>query len=75
MNNYTIITSDKSKKTALIICAIGGVFGAHDFYLGRIGAGILKLLTCNIACFGWIIDLIKISSGSYKDNAGAPLRK
>lgn len=75
MTNYTTITSDKSKKTALILCAIGGMFGVHDFYLGKIGAGILKLFTANLFCIGWILDLIKIASGIYKDNAGAPVRK
>lgn len=75
MTKYMTITSDKSKKTALILCAFGGMFGVHDFYLGKIGAGIFKLLTANLFCFGWIIDLIKIASGSYLDNAGMPVRK
>ena len=72
---YTTFTSDKSKKTALIICAIGGIIGLHDFYLGRIGSGIVKLITCNYFSIGWIVDLIKISTGGYRDNAGAPLRR
>ena len=72
---YTTFTSDKSKKTALIICAIGGIWGIHDFYLGRIGSGIVKLFTCNCFSIGWIVDLIKISTGGYRDNAGAPLRR
>lgn len=74
-DNYVTITSDKSKKTALICCAIGGIFGVHDFYLGKIGSGIVKIFTANWFCIGWFMDLIKIASGSYKDNAGAPLRK
>ncbi|MDV4150359.1 TM2 domain-containing protein [Clostridium sp. AL.422] len=72
---YTTITSDKSKKKALIICAIGGIWGIHDFYLGKIGSGIVKFFTCNYFSIGWIVDLIKISTGGYKDNVGAPLRK
>ena len=73
--NYTTITSDKSKKKALIICAIGGIFGAHDFYLGKIGKGLIKLFTVNFFGIGWFIDLISIATGGYKDNAGAPLRR
>ena len=73
--NYTTITSDKSKKTTLIVCLIGGIFGAHDFYLGKIGKGIIKLFTCNLCGIGWVIDLIKISTGGYRDNANAPIRK
>lgn len=73
--NYATVTSDKSKKKALIICAIGGMFGAHQFYVGNIGKGLLYLCTAGLACFGWIADLIKISTGSFKDNSGALLRK
>ncbi|MBE6052935.1 MAG: TM2 domain-containing protein [Clostridium sartagoforme] len=72
---YTTITSDKSRKITLIICAIAGMIGVHDFYLGRVGSGFIKLLTCNYFSIGWIVDLIKISTGAYKDNVGAPLRK
>jgi len=77
MGDYTTITSDKSKQTALILCLLGfiGIGGIHDFYLGKYGAGIIKLLTVNIFGIGTILDLIKISSGGYRDNAGAPLRK
>lgn len=72
---YVVRTSSKDKKTALILCVLVGLFGIHDFYLGRIGSGILKLLTANIFGIGWIADIIKIASGTYKDGAGEPLRK
>ncbi|MDD2518715.1 MAG: TM2 domain-containing protein [Bacilli bacterium] len=73
--NYTTVTSDKSKKTALICCAAGGLFGVHQFYVGNIGKGFLYAFTMGLFIFGWIGDLIKISTGSFRDNAGAPLRK
>ena len=72
---YVVRTSSKDKKTALILCVLVGLFGIHDFYLGRIGSGILKLLTANLFAFGWIADIIKIATGTYKDGAGEPLRK
>lgn len=77
MGDYTTVTSDKNKKTALILCLIGflGIGGIHDFYLGKYGAGIIKLITVNFFGIGTILDLIKISSGGYRDNVGAPLRK
>lgn len=75
MANYTTITSDKSKKKALILCIFGGVLGLHDYYLGNIVKGIIKSLTANFFLIGWVHDLIKISTGGYKDNTGAPLRK
>lgn len=75
MTNYTTITSDKSKKTALILCVLLGYLGVHYFYVGRIGKGILYLFTGGIFCIGWIVDIIKIASGGFTDNVGAPLRQ
>ena len=75
MANYVTQTSDKSKKTALILCILGGFFGLHLFYVGKIGKGLLYFITAGLFCFGWIADIIKISTGGFKDNAGAPLRQ
>lgn len=77
MANYTTISSDKNKQTALLLCCLGflGIGGIHDFYLGKIGSGIIKIITVNWVFIGTIIDLVKISSGSYTDNSGQPLRQ
>lgn len=75
MANYTTQTSDKSKKTALILCACLGYFGIHYFYVGRIGKGILYFCTFGLCGIGWIVDIIKIASGGFTDNVGAPLRQ
>lgn len=77
MNNYTTITSDKSKKTATMLCALGflGFGGIHDFYLGKIGIGAIKFFTCNFFFLGTVYDIIKLATGGYRDNADAPLRK
>lgn len=77
MANYTTITSDKNKGTAMGLCCLGFICigGIHDFYLGNYGKGIIKLVTANWFMVGTLLDLIKIASGGYKDNSGAPLRK
>ncbi len=75
MANYTTITSDRSKKTALWCCILGGLFGVHQFYVGKFGKGFLYLFTVGLFGIGWIIDIIKIASGNFLDNAGAPLRQ
>lgn len=56
-----------NKKTALILCSLGFIWlgGIHDFYLGKFGSGIVKLLTINWFLFGTIIDLVKLSNDSY----------
>lgn len=75
MANYVTNTSDKKKVTALILCLVGGIFGLHYFYVGRVGKGLLYIFTCGLFCIGWILDLLTIALGGFKDNAGAPLRK
>lgn len=75
MANYVTGTSDKSKKTAQILCACGGFLGLHQYYVGNIGKGLLYTCTFGLFLFGWIGDLIKISLGSFRDNVGAPLRQ
>ena len=74
-HKYVVRTSPKSKQTTLILVIVVGLLGVHDFYVGRIGMGILKLFTCNFFGIGWIIDMVKVASGSYKDGAGEPIRK
>lgn len=75
MSNYVTQTSDKKKTTALLLCIFLGFFGVHLFYVGRIGKGILYLLTGGLFAVGWIIDIISIATGSFRDNVGAPLRE
>lgn len=52
MANYVTGTSDKKKSTALILCIFGGIFGLHNFYVGRIGRGILFFFTMGIFGIG-----------------------
>lgn len=65
--------SPKSKNTALILCALLGLLGIHRFYAGKIGSGLLYFLTFGLFGLGWIYDIIKIASGTFKDGNGWPL--
>ena len=47
-----------------------GVFGAHRFYVGKIGTGILMLLTLGGLGIWSLIDFIIIAVGSFKDKQG-----
>lgn len=67
--------SSKSKVLALLLCIFFGVVGAHRFYVGKAGTGILYFFTAGLCGFGWIIDIILIATGSFKDKFGLPLRQ
>ena len=60
--------SGKSKWVALILCFLLGFFGAHYFYVGRVKMGVLYLLTGGLFGFGWLIDLIRIAAGVFRDS-------
>lgn len=47
----------KNKTTALILCILFGYFGAHKFYEGKTGMGLLYLFTFGLFGIGWIIDI------------------
>ncbi len=65
----------KSKTVALILCILGffGFGGLHRMYVGKVGSGVLHLLTYGLCAFGTIFDLISILSGGFRDSYGQPL--
>lgn len=48
----------KNKWAAFFLCLFLGYLGVHKFYEGRVGLGILYLLTFGLLGFGWFIDTI-----------------
>lgn len=67
--------SQKSKMTALLLCIFLGGLGFHRFYVRKIGTGILYLFTVGLFGIGWLVDIIVIAAGSFKDEFGLPLRQ
>ena len=49
-----------NKWIAFLLCFFLGTFGAHKFYEGKIGLGVLYLFTCGLFGIGWLIDWIVI---------------
>jgi TM2 domain-containing membrane protein YozV len=62
--------SEKSRLVTLLFVVLLGFLGVHRFYVGKIGTGILMILT--LGGFGiWaLIDLIFIAVGSFRDKEG-----
>lgn len=50
----------KNKWVAFFLCLFLGYLGAHKFYEGKAGMGILYLFTCGLFFIGVVIDLITI---------------
>ncbi len=67
--------SDKKRLPALILCVLLGVLGIHRFYVGKMGTGIIWLVTLGIMGVGALIDLIMIIVGSFTDKQGKFLKE
>lgn len=50
----------KNKWVALLLCIFFGLIGAHKFYEGKIGMGILYIFTGGIFGIGLVIDFFKL---------------
>lgn len=60
MNMNGMMKTPKNKWVALLLCFFLGYFGAHKFYEGRIGLGILYLFTGGLFLIGTFIDFIAL---------------
>ena len=69
--NQTQPISDKGFVPMLLLCFFLGSLGVHRFYAGKVGTGILMLLTLGGFVIWTIIDFILIATGSFKDKSGS----
>lgn len=65
--------SPKSRGAALALCFFFGIFGIHRFYVGKIGTGVLWLLTGGLFGIGDFIDFFMLLFGTFKDADGLRL--
>lgn len=49
-----------NKWVSFFLCLFLGFLGAHKFYEGKIGMGILYIVTLGLFFVGWIIDIFRI---------------
>ncbi len=62
--------SEKRALPAFLLCFFLGCFGAHRFYAGKIGTGVLQLCTLGGLGLWMMADLILIATGQFRDDAG-----
>jgi TM2 domain-containing membrane protein YozV len=68
-------TGSKSWIAALLLCFFVGSFGVHRFYVGKIGTGILMLITFGGLGLWTLIDFIMIAIGKFSDKQGNALAR
>jgi hypothetical protein len=67
------LQADQSEKRilpAFLLCFFLGWLGAHRFYAGKIGTGLLQLFTLGGLGIWALVDLIMIATGSFRDRDG-----
>jgi TM2 domain-containing membrane protein YozV len=65
--------SDKDWIVTLLLSILLGGLGIDRFYAGSIGLGVLKLITFGGFGLWWLIDIILLVTGNYKDGSGLPI--
>ena len=64
------MNSEKDWLVTLILSIVVGGLGIDRFYTGSIVLGVLKLVTLGGLGLWWLIDLIMLVTGNYKDGDG-----
>jgi len=65
--------SPKLLLPAVLLCFWLGIFGAHRFYAGKVGTGLLQLFTFGGLGIWAFIDLIILVCGAFTDSQGRKL--
>jgi TM2 domain-containing membrane protein YozV len=74
----------KSSTGTALLAMFAGLFGIHDFYVGKTQIGIAKVVLAFFGIFAFrpillvsliwqLIDVIRIAAGSYSDGKGHPI--
>ncbi len=75
LNSNSISSSQQDWLVALLLCFFIGVIGAHRFYVGKIGTGLLMVFTLGGLGIWTFIDLILIIVGKFKNKDGEVLSR
>jgi len=65
--------SEKSNVVALLLCFFLGFLGVHRFYVGKVGTGILQLVTFGGLGIWALVDFFIIVFQKFTDSEGNTL--
>ena len=65
--------SERSRAVALGLAVVGGAFGLHRFYTGRVQSGIWMCLTLGGLGIWYLYDVVVIAAGDFQDGDGRRL--
>ncbi|HEY5555259.1 MAG TPA: TM2 domain-containing protein [Cellulomonas sp.] len=69
-----VAISSQSRTIAALLAFFFGVLGVHRFYVGKVGTGVIQLLTAGGLGLWTLIDFVLIVSGVFKDDEGRTLK-
>ena len=75
LNSNSLSSSQQDWFVALLLCFFIGIIGAHRFYVGKIGTGLLMVFTLGGLGIWTFIDLILIIVGKFKNKDGEVLSR
>jgi TM2 domain-containing membrane protein YozV len=64
-------SSSKNYAATVVLTVLLGYLGAHRFYVGKVGTGIIYLFTAGLLGIGWIIDIFTVLFGNFTDKTGS----
>lgn len=74
MNN-TLLNYPKNIATAYALLFFLGIVGAHRFYTGRVGTGVLYLFTLGLLGIGVLVDVFTLAGKTDEHNRRAGRRR
>lgn len=69
------VASARSRGVALVLCTLGGFFGLHRFYTGRVESGVWMAVTLGGIGMWWLYDMVVLVAGEFRDGEGLPVRE